>query len=125
MESPGLTDLQVNGYAGVDFNDAALTADALDHALHAMRAANVTTCLPTLITADAATLKHRLVALDAAVAASRLGPTMVPGFHLEGPFLNPAPGYAGCHLPAAMVAPDALLLERVAASLRRPILLLT
>jgi len=32
----GLLDLQVNGYAGVDFNSAALTPDALDHALHAM-----------------------------------------------------------------------------------------
>jgi N-acetylglucosamine-6-phosphate deacetylase len=125
MQSPGLTDLQVNGYAGVDFNDAALTADALDHALHAMRAANVTTCLPTLITADATTLKHRLVALDAAVAASRLGPTMVPGFHLEGPFLNPAPGYAGCHPPAAMTNPDPALLAELTRGLGRPVLLLT
>ena len=35
---------------------------------------------------------------------------MVPGFHLEGPFLNPAPGYAGCHPPAAMMAPDPAML---------------
>jgi N-acetylglucosamine-6-phosphate deacetylase len=125
MHPPGLTDLQVNGYAGVDFNDAALTADALDHALHAMRAANVTTCLPTLITADAATLKHRLAALDAAVATSHLGPAMVPGFHLEGPFLNPTPGYAGCHPPAAMIAPDPALLAELIRDLRHPVLLLT
>ncbi len=71
METPGLTDLQVNGYAGIDFNDATLTAEALDHALTAMRAANVTTCLPTLITADQATLTARLRALDNAVATSR------------------------------------------------------
>ena len=91
----GLTDLQVNGYVGVDFNDAALTADALDHALEMMRAGNVTWCLPTLISADEATLADRLAALDAAAAGSRLGKQMVPGFHLEGPFLNPAAGYAG------------------------------
>ncbi len=125
MQSIGLTDLQVNGYAGVDFNDAALTADALDHALDVMRAANVTTCLPTLITADEATLASRLAALDAAVGASRLGPQMVPGFHLEGPFLNPAPGYAGCHPPEAMVYPDPAILERLTRPLRRPVLLLT
>jgi N-acetylglucosamine-6-phosphate deacetylase len=125
MQSPGLTDLQVNGYAGVDFNDAALTADALDHALNAMRAANVTTCLPTLITADASTLQARLKALDAAVAASRLGPRIVPGFHLEGPFLNPTPGYAGCHPPQAMIEPDPALLAELTHNLRRPILLLT
>ena len=125
MHSPGLTDLQVNGYAGVDFNDDALTADALDHALAAMRSANVAICLPTLITADEATLTNRLAALDAAVAASRLGPQMVPGFHLEGPFLNPTPGYAGCHPPQAMIHPDPAILARLTKHLRRPVLLLT
>jgi N-acetylglucosamine-6-phosphate deacetylase len=125
MESPGLTDLQVNGYAGVDFNDAALTADAMDHALHAMRAANVTTCLPTLITADLPTLHARLTALDASVEHSRFGRHMVPGFHLEGPFLNPTAGYAGCHPPQAMIQPDPAVLANLTKSLRRPVLLLT
>jgi N-acetylglucosamine-6-phosphate deacetylase len=125
MQTQGLTDLQVNGYAGIDFNDEALTPDALDHALEVMRRANVTTCLPTLITAAEPILTARLAALDAAVAASRLGPEMVPGFHLEGPFLNPTPGYAGCHPPEAMVPPDPAILETLAGSLRRPILLLT
>jgi N-acetylglucosamine-6-phosphate deacetylase len=125
MHSTGLTDLQVNGYAGVDFNDAALTAAALDHALAAMLRAGVTTCLPTLITAAEAPLADRLAALDRAVADSRLAPLMVPGFHLEGPFLNPAPGYAGCHPRAAIIPPDPDTLDRVTRPLRRPILLLT
>ena len=56
MRTSGLIDLQVNGYAGVDFNDAGLTADAMDHALRAMLEAGVTTCLPTLITAPEAAL---------------------------------------------------------------------
>ena len=51
MRSAGLIDLQVNGFAGVDFNSTALTAAALDHALEAMLRTGVTTCLPTLITA--------------------------------------------------------------------------
>jgi N-acetylglucosamine-6-phosphate deacetylase len=125
MLTQGLTDLQVNGYAGIDFNDAELTAGALDHALEAMLRANVTTCLPTLITAGEATLSARLSALDNAVANSRLGPLMVPGFHLEGPFLNPTPGYAGCHPPGAMIAADPAVLARLIRDLRRPILLLT
>jgi N-acetylglucosamine-6-phosphate deacetylase len=125
MQTQGLTDLQVNGYAGVDFNDTALTAEAVDHALEAMREANVTACLPTLITADEDTLAARLAALDAAVTNSRLGPVMVPGFHLEGPFLNPTPGYAGCHPPTAMIQPDPAVLKRLIKGLRRPVLLLT
>lgn len=120
-----MVDLQVNGYAGVDFNDAALTPDALDHALHAMLQGGVATCLPTVITAPEADMAARLAALDHAVAASRLGPLMVPGFHLEGPFLNPAPGFAGCHPPGAMVAPDPALVLRLQAGLRRPLLMMT
>src|SRR5450759_3173705 len=106
MRTTGLLDLQVNGYAGVDFNTPSLTPDALDHALHAMLRAGVTHCLPTLITAPEADLAARLHALDRAVHGSRLGPIMVLGIHLEGPFLNPAQGYAGCHPAAAMVAAD-------------------
>ena len=125
MRTIGLTDLQVNGYAGIDFNDLALTPDALDHALDAMRLANVTVCLPTLITASEDTLAGRLNALDNAVARSRLGPAMVPGFHLEGPFLNPVSGYAGCHPADDMILPDPAVLDRLTKNLRRPILLLT
>lgn len=125
MNTPGLLDLQVNGFGGVDFNTDDLTADALDHALEAMLATGVTACLPTIITALESELAARLVSLDAAVAASRLGPLMCPGYHLEGPFLNPAPGYCGCHPPDAMRPGDVDLVERLAAPLRRPILLVT
>ncbi|MEZ0167963.1 N-acetylglucosamine-6-phosphate deacetylase [Microvirga sp. TS319] len=85
----------------------------------------MTTCLPTIITASAEDLAKRFAALDRAVAESRLGPIMVPGYHLEGPFLNPADGYAGCHPPQAMTAPDAELVFGLEADLSRPILLVT
>src|SRR5690606_38461596 len=123
--SDGLCDLQVNGFAGVDFNDAGLTAQGLDIALAAMRATGVTTCLPTLITAHEAELAARLAALDRAVTASRLGPAMVPGYHIEGPFLNPADGFRGCHPAEAMGDPDAGLYARLAREASRPILLVT
>ena len=125
MQTCGLFDIQINGYAGVDFNSAALTPDGLDHALHAMLRAGVTRCLPTLITATEAELCARLQALDRAIRSSRLGPLMVPGLHLEGPFLNPMPGYAGCHPAAAMVLPEPGLLARLMAETATPIRLLT
>jgi N-acetylglucosamine-6-phosphate deacetylase len=125
MRGQGLLDLQVNGYAGVDFNSAGLTPDALDHALHAMLRAGVTHCLPTLITAAEVELTARLHALDHAIRDSRLGPVMALGIHLEGPFLNPTRGYAGCHPAAAMILPDAGLLERLMATSETPIRLIT
>jgi N-acetylglucosamine-6-phosphate deacetylase len=125
MRSAGLFDLQVNGYAGVDFNSTSLTPEALDHALHAMLRAGVTHCLPTLITAREPVLTARVHALDHAIRASRLGPIMVPGLHLEGPFLNPAPGYAGCHPATEMVPPDPAMLTRIMAGISTPLRLLT
>ena len=125
MISDGLFDLQVNGYAGVDFNDPALTPALLDHALEAMLASGVTQCLPTLITAHPDELAERFTAIDRAVSASRLGPAMVPGYHLEGPFLREIEGYSGCHPQDAMRDPDTALIERLEQRLERPILLIT
>ncbi|MCZ0964026.1 N-acetylglucosamine-6-phosphate deacetylase [Paracoccus benzoatiresistens] len=125
IQGDGLFDLQVNGYAGVDFNDDALTAGQLDHALEAMLANGVTGCLPTLITAAPDVLAARFAALDAAVRTSRLGAVMVPGYHLEGPFLNAEDGYFGCHPRAQMTDPDIALVARLEQGLSRPILMIT
>ncbi|MGH1482306.1 MAG: N-acetylglucosamine-6-phosphate deacetylase [Geminicoccales bacterium] len=125
MITDGLFDLQVNGFAGVDFNDPSITPKTVDHALEAMLADGVTGCLPTIITAHVEELEERFQALDSALAASRLGPRMVPGYHLEGPFLNDQPGYHGCHPRTAMSDPKMGLIDRLAAKIRRPILLVT
>ena len=52
IELPGLFDLQVNGFGGVDFNAPDLAADRVVEALDRMRATGVTRCLPTLITSS-------------------------------------------------------------------------
>lgn len=123
--TPGLFDIQVNGFAGVDFNDENIDAGKLDIALEAMLKTGVTRCLPTLITASAPVLMRRFQALDRAVAESPLAALMVPGYHLEGPFLNPAEGYAGCHPAKAMTPPDIRLIDEIEKGLSRPILLVT
>jgi N-acetylglucosamine-6-phosphate deacetylase len=91
VELPGLFDLQVNGFAGVDFNAPDLTADRAAHALDAMRATGVTRCLPTLITS----------AFDAFAAAarvlSRLDHPAIAGLHMEGPYISPQDGARGAH----------------------------
>ncbi|HEY5796138.1 MAG TPA: N-acetylglucosamine-6-phosphate deacetylase [Bosea sp. (in: a-proteobacteria)] len=125
MRTAGLIDIQVNGFAGIDFNSGAVTPAEIDHAFEAMLATGVTLCLPTIITAHPSELDERFRALDAAISASRLGPLMCPGYHLEGPFLNPSPGYAGCHPPQAMTAADPGLVDRLESRLARPILMVT
>ena len=102
--STGLCDLQINGFAGVDYNDPAITEEAIEASLLAMLATGVTCCLPTVITAPKAWQRDCFKALEAGRSASTLASHMIAGYHLEGPFLNPAPGYCGCHPATAMVA---------------------
>lgn len=123
--SLGLVDLQVNGFAGVDFNRTDTTAEAIDHALATMLAHGTTRCLPTIITASVEAMAARLQALDAAVEKSRLGPWMVMGYHVEGPFLSAEDGYAGCHPKTQMQSGTLEVLERLERGLRRPVRLLT
>lgn len=91
VTSPGFFDLQVNGFAGVDFNDPRTTPDEVARALAAMRTTGVTRCLPTLITSSLETF--------AACAASVLacGDAAVFGVHMEGPYISAEDGPRGAH----------------------------
>ena len=102
--SSGLCDLQVNGFAGVDYNDPSLTPKAFEQSLFTMLRTGVTTCLPTIITGSEDWQTQCFLALEAGRNASNLAQAMVPGYHLEGPFLNPEEGFRGCH-PAEWMSP--------------------
>ncbi len=54
----GFLDLQVNGFAGVDFNDPATTPDQVRHAAAVMRSHGVTRFLPTIISSSLATFER-------------------------------------------------------------------
>jgi len=90
-------DLQVNGYAGVDFNKDDLTGDELHHACRAMQAHGVAGFLATIITEQLPVMAARLRRLAELRAADPFVAQMIPGVHIEGPFINPTDGYRGAH----------------------------
>ena len=100
-------DLQVNGYAGVDFNCDQLASEELHAACQAMRGDGVEQVLATIITDDLATMAGRLQRIAAATASDELARKMVAGIHIEGPFISREPGYVGAH-PAAEARPATL-----------------
>jgi N-acetylglucosamine-6-phosphate deacetylase len=103
--APPLFDVQVNGYAGVDFQRDNLTTDDLLHAVQALRADGCATFLLTLITDEWAQLTHRLRHLVALRAQLHELKSAIVGWHIEGPFLSTGPGFHGAHDPARMLDP--------------------
>jgi N-acetylglucosamine-6-phosphate deacetylase len=96
--APGLFDLQVNGYAGVDFQRAeAYSEEALLHAVHALRSDGCPRFLLTLITADWIGLLDHLGRIRTLVTRNPELRAAVAGWHIEGPFISSEPGYVGAH----------------------------
>jgi N-acetylglucosamine-6-phosphate deacetylase len=98
---PGLVDLQVNGYYGVDLADG----DPEGWALVARRLpeTGTTAFLPTFITAPVPTLATAVRSAAKTTEAVTAG-ARVLGVHLEGPFLSPA--RAGAHRRDWIVPPS-------------------
>lgn len=103
--APPLFDVQVNGYAGVDFQQDNLQADDLLRAARALRQDGSVSFLLTLITDDWSRLTARLRHLVSVRLQSAELRSAIAGWHIEGPFLSPEPGFHGAHDPALMVDP--------------------
>lgn len=104
MNSTGFFDIQVNGYGGIDFNQDDLTADQLHTACERLEQDGVVGVLATIITEDVDRMIVRLANLVRLREADPLAKKIIPGFHIEGPFINPTPGYVGAH-PSDAVLP--------------------
>jgi N-acetylglucosamine-6-phosphate deacetylase len=96
-DEPRFFDLQVNGYAGVDFNGDQLSCEDVEVACKAMRTDGVAQFLATIITDDLDVMAARAQRLVSATEASALAQAMVAGIHFEGPFISQEPGYVGAH----------------------------
>jgi N-acetylglucosamine-6-phosphate deacetylase len=98
IEAPGFFDLQVNGFAGVDFNDPDCSPEQLQHATDRLRATGVTRYLPTLVTSSLERFAR------CARAILQFAHPAVAGIHMEGPYISPQDGARGAHQQAHVVA---------------------
>lgn len=106
-------DLQVNGFAGVDFQDAAMTQASLRSAVDALLRHRTGGILFTLITDRIEALEAKLVQVERYRAADPLIRAMIAGYHVEGPHLSRLPGYHGAHPAELMTAPDRAAFDRL------------
>ena len=106
-QGPGLIDLQVNGYAGVDFNAPAeqITLDKVKSACLKMRSRGVVGFLATIITDEAKRMLARVSKITELCKQDELLNSMIIGFHIEGPFINPEDGPRGAHPRQYVITP--------------------
>lgn len=101
--APGFIDLQVNGFAGVDYNSPATPAEEIARSIRAMFSTGVTRFFPTVITGAPREMSAALRNLARARETIAEGPAM-EAFHVEGPHISPEDGPRGAH-PARWVRP--------------------
>jgi N-acetylglucosamine-6-phosphate deacetylase len=93
----GFVDLQVNGYAEVDFNADKLVTEDVAAVCRRLRDDGVAGILATVITASVDAMCRRLANICRACEADDSIADVIWGIHIEGPFLNETPGYIGAH----------------------------
>lgn len=103
--APGLIDIQINGYMGVDFGNPDLDINDLHKVVKSLWKEGVTTFLPTLTSADHEKLIKCFTTLSRAFDDPDISPS-IPGFHLEGPYISPVKGFRGAHLEKYIRPPD-------------------
>lgn len=97
MTSTTFVDLQINGYAGIDFNQEKLSLKDLRHACESLRRDGVQHVLPTIITDSITQMEARISRLAQLRAEDPLLVEMILGIHVEGPFISQVEGYVGAH----------------------------
>jgi N-acetylglucosamine-6-phosphate deacetylase len=125
MNAAGLFDFQVNGFGGVDFQRDDLTSTEFAHAVAALRKHGTSGIFATLITDEIDALCRRFAALEKLCATVPSAGAAILGYHLEGPWLSPTPGYRGAHPAGPMRAPTFADYERLQAAAHGRLRLIT
>jgi N-acetylglucosamine-6-phosphate deacetylase len=103
--APGFIDLQVNGFAGIDYCAPDSPHEGIARSIRAQFATGVTRIYPTIITGTEANIIGALRNLAEAKRTIAEGAAM-EGYHVEGPHISPEDGPRGAHPQHCVRPPD-------------------
>jgi N-acetylglucosamine-6-phosphate deacetylase len=103
--APGWIDIQVNGFAGVDYNSPHTPHAEIARSIHVLYATGVTRFYPTVITGGPDDMREALRNLARAKETLPEGGA-IEGFHVEGPHISPEDGPRGAHPQHWVRRPD-------------------
>ncbi|WP_010272185.1 N-acetylglucosamine-6-phosphate deacetylase [Paenibacillus senegalensis] len=110
--APGMVDLQINGYCGIDFNTLPLTEEAVHEVTRSIAALGVTSYYPTVITNSGEEIEKLVGVIASACSNDPFTDSCIAGIHVEGPFISPLDGARGAHNASFVTAPDLEWVER-------------
>jgi N-acetylglucosamine-6-phosphate deacetylase len=123
--TPGLFDVQINGYWGRGFKDKDLGPEGVRDLCWSIALSGSTRFLPTITTDAPETMQGAMANVDAACRAYPDVAAMVAGIHQEGPWISPEDGARGAHPLAHVRPPDIATFERYQAAAGGRITMLT
>lgn len=104
--APGLVDLQVNGFQGINLNDRSLKREDVVELMNSLWKIGVTGFFPTVITNDIDVLQHLLDIISEASDSVPANRNNILGIHLEGPFISGEDGPRGAHPKQYVHSPE-------------------
>lgn len=111
MEKPFWIDLQVNGYAGIDFSFDDLTVKQVKDTVRRLADEGTAGFCPTIVTCNPETVRRSLRIIAEARRVDDECRDRILGVHLEGPFISDQPGAVGAHPPQWVRDPDIALFK--------------
>ena len=108
----GWIDLQVNGYAGVNFNADGLTVEAVKEVTERLAQDGTVGYMPTFVTLDPELLIRSARVIVEARRKYAVCERNILGFFFEGPFISDRPGAVGAHAPEWVQKPSVELFDR-------------
>lgn len=106
-------DHQVNGFAGVDFQKPEISLQELQEVVKSLQSHQTSSILITLITDSVDALEAKLRNFEELRKQDQTINSMIAGYHLEGPYLSPEPGFCGAHPSKMMKSPDLKEFDRL------------
>lgn len=104
--SPGFTDMQVNGYLGIDYSGPDLTVEGIRKVTVALMKTGTLHHVATIITNSEERIIRNLRVMAEAVRTDELIKNSLLGIHIEGPFIAMKDGPRGAHDPKYVRKPD-------------------